>query len=256
MSSSRASWILRGLSIGSLTGLGTVTAPTVTLARPWVPLMNPVPFESILPDVTDRVFLVGQTGSGKTTLAEMLCRCRYYVVVFDPKGRIGWEGYEVHTQLASLVASSAARLIYRPVYEELQDLDEHGTVDQFFEWVYRRGHTTLYVDEVLAVAQGDMYPWHYGACITRGRELGIETYTATQRPARIPGIVRSEAEHDYIFKLRRASDRETMEEETGVSRDAIFQLPKHHFFYARQDSEAVGPLTLDLSAVHFQAVAS
>jgi hypothetical protein len=162
----------------------------------------------------------------------------------DAKGRIAWDGYEVHTTLAGAVKSKSPRIIYRPTYDELQDEE---TLDRFFEWVYRRQHTTLYVDEVAAIAQADNYPWHFGACLTRGRELGVASYIASQRPSRIPQVMLSESEHVYCFKLKLPQDCERMADITGLDEEQIFNLPKHHFFYAPQDGAAVGPLTLRLS---------
>lgn len=211
-------------------------------------------FAAIAPEPTDRAALVGQTGSGKTTLAEMLCRVRPYVVVFDPKGRISWPGYERHTTLRSLANTRASRLIYAPVYEELYD-ESGAAQDKAFEFIFRRQNTTLYVDEIYAYAKGDVFPFHYGACVTRGREIGVEVYTSTQRPAYVPGIMFSEAEHLYVFKLRKVRDRQRIEAESGIDGDAIFALPKWDFYYARQDSEPEGPLTLALPGAGMRATA-
>jgi hypothetical protein len=204
-----------------------------------------IPFESLMPGETDRAAFVGQTGTGKTTLARYVCAQRPYVVVLDPKGVIGWKFYEVHSRLEPLTQSRSPRLIYRPVYDELQDPE---TMDLFFQWVFRRKNTTLYVDEVYAVARGDVYPFHLGACLTRGREVGVVVYCATQRPARVPQIVFSESEYVYCFRLKLPQDRERMKEITGLDPDSIGALPKHHFFYAPQDGEPAGPLTLRLVA--------
>lgn len=204
-----------------------------------------VAFEALMPGPTDRAAFVGQTGSGKTTLAENVCRLRPYVVVLDSKGTVAWKGYELHSSLSTLVASKAPKLIYRPVFEELSS-DE--TMDLFFQWVFQRKNTTLYVDEIYSVAHGDVYPPHYGACLTRGREVGVVVYTATQRPAFVPQIMFSESEHVYCFYLKMPRDRERVEAMTGIDKREIHSLPKHQFLYAPQDGEPVGPLTLRLVA--------
>lgn len=211
-------------------------------------LIVPRALEAVRPGPTDRAAFVGQTGSGKTTLAEYLCNQRPYVVVLDPKGLITWDRYAIHTTLASVVKAGAdiakhPRLVYKPTYDELQDED---VMDQFFEWIYKRRNTTLYVDEIYAVAQGDNYPWHFGACFTRGRELGVSVYVATQRPSRVPQVMLSESEHVYCFKLKLPQDQERMADITGLEEEAIARLPKHHFYYAPQDGEPQGPLTLRL----------
>jgi len=216
----------------------------LALSVPQAAQAKVVQFEALMPGPTDRAAFVGQTGSGKTTLAEHVCALRPYVVVLDPKGRIDWRGYEVHTRLERLTTSTMPRLIYKPVYDELQDAD---TMDLFFQWMFRRGNTALYVDEIYAIARGDVYPFHLGACLTRGREVGVVVYSATQRPARVPQIIFSESEHVYCFKLKLPQDRERMSDITGLDPDSIGALPKHQFYYAPQDGEPAGPLTLRLS---------
>lgn len=201
-----------------------------------------VPLSDIMPGPTDRAAFVGKTGSGKTTLAEHVCALRPYVVVLDPKGMINWDTYELHHKLETLVQSTEPRLIYRPVYEELQSPD---VMDAFFEWVYRRRNTALYVDEIYAVARGDQYPFHLGACITRGREVGVVVYSATQRPARVPQIILSESEHLYVFRLRLPQDRERIADITGLPPERLF-LPIFRFYYSPQDGEPIGPLKLKL----------
>lgn len=204
-----------------------------------------VAFESLMPGPTDRAAFVGQTGSGKTTLAEYVCNQRPYVVAFDPKGMVNWKGYVVHTKLETLTQDPSPKLTYRPSYEELSS-DE--TMDLFFQWVFQRRNTTLYVDEIYAIAHGDSYPPHYGACLTRGREVGVVVYTATQRPAFVPQIMFSESEHVYCFFLKMPRDRERVEAMTGLDRRKVHQLPKHQFYHAPQAGELAGPLTLRLAA--------
>lgn len=216
-----------------------------TSSLPTAPIETPSSFEQLLPGVTDRAALVGQTGSGKTTLAEVLCNQRPYVVAIDPKGMLEWDGYHVHTTLEALTQDRYPRLIYRPTYAELSDPE---TMDLAFQWVYERQQTALYVDEIYGIAEGDQAPYHYKACLTRGRERGVVVYTATQRPARVPQVMFSESEHVYCFHLKLPRDRERVEDMTGISEEAIAGLPKWHFYYAPQEGEPIGPLTLDLDA--------
>lgn len=190
--------------------------------------------------------LVGQTGSGKTTLARYLLNHRRYKVVADYKGRIDWPEYKTYTTLSKLVSAREDSLLYRPSYAESQDEE---TQNKFWEWIYRRGGTTVYADETTAFAHGDIFPYHYGACLVRGRELGIELWSSTQRPTRVPQVMLSESEHYYVFKLKLPQDRERVEAFSGISRREILELPKQYFLYARQDSGVEGPFTLDLSPV-------
>lgn len=198
---------------------------------------------ALVPGPGERAVFVGQTGSGKTTLAEHLLTSRRFVVVLDAKGQLRWPDYQVCTSFEKLTKANAPKLIYRPSWIELQDA---GEIEAFFTWVYVRRHCTCYVDELFAVTKGDVYPPHYGACLTRGRELGIEMWSATQRPMRVPQVALSESEHYYAFKLKLSQDRERIEQNTGISAEAIAALPKQSFIYSRQDSDPIGPLKLDL----------
>lgn len=198
-----------------------------------------------VPGPTDRAAFIGQTGSGKTTLARVILERREWCVVYDPKGLIAWPGWQQVKGLEQLRDSRSPRIVYKPSYAELRDPDD---VDRFFRWIYDRRHTTLYVDEVYAICNGPEYPWHYGACLTRGRERGVSVFTATQRPASIPMVCLSESEYYYVFFLKLDQDRERVEKLTGIDRDSIKALRKHRFYFAPQDAEAAGPFYLELSS--------
>ena len=199
----------------------------------------------IAPQRTDRALFVGKTGSGKTTLARCLLAGRTYVAVLDPKGNIAWPGYDRHTTFRALIKSRAPKLIYSPKWNELNDPDYW---EAFFTWIYKRKNTTVYVDEVFAVTQGQVIPPHYHACLTRGRELGISTWSATQRPKSIPQVLKSEAEHIYTFRLKLDVDRVAIEQTTALDEALQAALPtKHVFYYSSEEGGNFGPLTLKLS---------
>ena len=183
--------------------------------------------------------MVGMTGSGKTFLAEYILRYFKYVVVFDAKGLINWNGYELHRELEQLYRTKADRIIYRPNIYELTDPDK---INDFFKFIYQRQNTVCYIDEVFAVAPSwQETPFFYKAILTRGRELGITTISATQRPAGIPSEILSESEYGFWFKCKLPSDAEKVEKCTGIDREYIQDLRKEYFYYTSLD-ETLGPL--------------
>lgn len=201
-----------------------------------------IPYHAIAPGPTDRAAFVGQTGSGKTFLARAMLETRPYVVVLDAKGTIEWPGYTLCRSFKALAASRDDRLIYRPTYAEYQDRDH---IERFLEWCYRRGNTTVYIDEVFSIATASDFPVWFGAILTRGREMGVTLWGATQRPAGCPRILFSESEHTYCFYVKLWQDRQRLRDDVGLDPDDVAALPKKYFLYARQDGRTVrGPLIL------------
>lgn len=180
----------------------------------------------------DRGVLIGATGSGKTFLGRYLVEDaeKPYSVVYDAKisESIGQWPHKIITDFDELVESDERRIIYRPNYIEAVNPVEQ---DAFFEWVYLRKNTRLFVDEAYAVTGGTNPSFHFQACLARGRERGISTLVATQRPHRIPLVTLSEAEHYWIFRLTLLNDRRRVEEITGITAEEQLDLKNHEFFY-------------------------
>jgi hypothetical protein len=186
--------------------------------------------------VNDRAVLIGRTGCGKTTLARYLIEdpTKKYSVVYDAKisDAIGqWvDTMTIYDNLGEIEAATEPRLIYRPPYTEERDPKAQ---DDFFEWIYFRYRTRLYIDEAFAILGGTRPSFHLGACITRGRERGISTVISTQRPHNIPQIFLTESESMYIFQLQGFYDRKRVEELTNglVTVQHQMNLNQFEFFY-------------------------
>ena len=197
----------------------------------------------INPGLTDRACFVGQTGCGKTTLARYLLQYRKYVVCIDGKDSLKWAGYKRLTTLKKVVEDRSDRIIYAPNDAELRD---ETYINAFFHWVYKRKNTTVYIDEVYSITDGEVISDYYHACLTRGRERNVSVFSATQRPKQIPQAIMSESEHFYMFRLALPQDRKKMTEIVPIKEAQIMALEKREFFYGTIEGDLRGPLTLNL----------
>lgn len=206
--------------------------------------------QEIIPKWTQRAFLCGMTGSGKTTLAEFLIRHHYnngrYVVIYDAKKQVNWQGFEIETTLAGCQRNESQGIIFKPRWEEL----EYGYQNAFCKWIFERQHTLLYVDEVYMLASRYKHPEYYRAIASQGRELGISLYNSSQRPKDIPAFAISESEYAYVFNLVQRGDRLRITEcYAGLNEWQIAELEKEKFqffFYNVNNSVSKGPLTLSI----------
>lgn len=160
----------------------------------------------------ERVTFVGKTGSGKTYAAESLLRSIPRLMVLDPKGMLrgkwGLADWSAKTAKALRKGESVRVRVPAPLDNEWEP---------YLKAAYEAGGLTLYIDEVYGVIPPGKAPSPYfTALYTRGRELNIGVWAATQRPSRIPMFVLSEAEWSFVFRLLLKKDRERMFETIGI----------------------------------------
>jgi len=185
----------------------------------------------------DRAVLIGQTGTGKSTLAEFLLHDpdKRNSVAFDPKASETLEKWTGMTRCGSLddciyeaEEKEKRRIIFTP---DAYSAESSTVQDRLFAWIYERGRTRLYIDEATALAGGATPSRYLIACLNRGRERGVSTLTATQRPARIPLNILSEAQHYYVFKVLMLTDQKRIEELTGIPIEEQATLKRFEYFY-------------------------
>jgi len=198
----------------------------------------------------DRGVLVGKTGCGKTTLAKFLVEDyqKPYSVVWNPKAsdniEKNWRNQKEVTSLRELYDAEENRVIYTP-HPTLAE-DERNQ-EELFYWIYERKFTRFYIDEATSIIyNANKVPRYLQAVLNRGRERGISSLTATQRPTGVPLNILSESEHYYVFKLFLPQDRSRIESITGISVEQQTDLDDFEFYYFNQ-SRGLLPRKLKLN---------
>lgn len=184
---------------------------------------------------SDRVFVVGSTGSGKTTLVKALLWKLPSVFVLDPKHTFTlppqWESRIYHT-MAELrhhddeTDGQAIAAIYRPTLDNMSD-----GCDDFFYFLFDRRDCYVYVDEAMRITNATRIGKGYATVLQLGRERNVGCWSATQRPANIPVVLLTEAEHFFVFRLRSPDDRDRMFKYTGQPELERIPPDQHGYWY-------------------------
>lgn len=116
------------------------------------------------------------------------------------------------------------RAIVRPGITE----DEREWADALCRRAYYVERCAVALDELPAGTDANRPLMWLGVLLRRGREAGITTYVATQRPLDIPLTILSEAEHVFVFDLNLAGDRKRVAEVIG---DYPSPVREHGFAY-------------------------
>lgn len=210
-----------------------MAAPPAKLPAPG-PANSPASFDPYAQPLEfnggDRYFFCGMSGSGKSTVAMELLAPLPRVVCVDLKvsetvGRYPWQqpGREAERDLER----------GRECRVRCTDLD---TAIHYMEAAYKAGGCAVYIDEVYALIPppAKNVPDIVTAIWTRGRELGVGGWAATQRPSWVPIVLYSEANWNFCFRLRRPEDRKTM---AGFMGEEVEQpiIDKYGFWMTRDD---------------------
>ena len=186
---------------------------------------------------SDRVFFTGKTGPGKTYAARFITRSYPRLIVLDPKGTLGgpeWglDPWDKESRRSLKNGRPVRARVTVPFGAEVEEVWE----DVFFR-VYQAGNCTLYIDEVYGVVLPGTKPSPGLTGIwTRGRELGVGAYAASQRPVWVPLFILTESEHFFMFRLALAEDKQRMSAFMGPQVEQVIR-DKHGVFYAHAEDD-------------------
>ena len=196
------------------------------------------------------VLICGSTGSGKSYLAEQYLKGYKYVIKLDTKdetnerrrkGLSPWEGlregrdFVVISDFEQLDDCEADKIIFNPsYYDQTEDL-----FNRFFDWVFLRENTIVWIDEVMGLATAYRMPRALLRIYTQGRSKNVGLWACSQRPAGIPQIILANSDYYFIFNMNNINDRKRIYDMTGIK--SMLELPKGHnfWYYKIGDDHAV-----------------
>lgn len=202
------------------------------------------------------VLICGMTGTGKSFLCENYLRGYKYVVKLDTKdetderyaaGLSPWSGlqegkdFTVCRNLEQLDDIETDKIIYVPEFEEQTD----ENFNRFFNWIFERGNTILWIDELMSVGTVQRYPRALGRIMQQGRSKGIGVWACTQRPSGIPAIVPASCTYFFVFDMALPQDRKKLVETTGMLE--MYDMPTgYNFWYYKMGDRETVKATLKL----------
>lgn len=202
------------------------------------------------------VFVCGTTGTGKSYLTEKYVSGYKYVVKLDTKnetderlekGESAWtdlkEGidFTICRSIDALDDVNTSKIIYVPDYDEQNE----ETFNQFFRWIFERGNTVVWVDELMSIGSASRFPREFGRIMTQGRSKNVGVWSCSQRPSGIPTIVFSNSQYFFVFDMTQHADRKKLVDATGLSE--MLEMPTgFNFWYCKiGDRKAVKAVLVD-----------
>lgn len=186
------------------------------------------------------VLCAGMTGTGKSFLAEEYLKGYDNVIKLDTKqeteeryknGESPWRGleegedFEVCYTLEECQESEFNKIIYCVPFEEQNE----DSFNDFFNWVYQRQNTIIWIDELMSVGSARRYPSGLHRLMIMGRSKNVGVWSCTQRPRGIPVIVPANCKYFFVFDLANKEDRQVLVNSTGFPE--LYTMPTGHNFW-------------------------
>lgn len=120
-------------------------------------------------------------------------------------------------------------------FTELDDIEHAAAMKKLLWSSYRKGGHTLFVDEIYTFAAQFKLQRDLEVMWSKSRSMGTGLYTATQRPAKVPLMMYSQATHLFLWNTRDVRDQQRYGEISGFNRSetvaVVSTLGQHDVLY-------------------------
>jgi len=199
--------------------------------------------------VDERWAYVGKTGSGKSYLArynlKKIAAKGWPIVIVDSPDHF-WLKEKDTKDFArrgpgtiDIPYLTDGRLLDKQV--QIYQPESPGYADDdllsLLEHIYDKRNMLVYFDELYGIVDANHQPDIFLRLWAQGRKINVGAWCATQRPARIPEIVLSQAENMAIFRMTNINDRKRMAEYTSTPDIQRKALTQRYWYYWNQESD-------------------
>lgn len=195
---------------------------------------------------SDRWFFTGRTGMGKSHLMKHLARMYAAkggrVVIVDGPDH-SWLGKDKAGKLieparrgdGTIDKPRLVKAFNRKCHVQLFRPRVPGYSDQalmnYLEAAFKEERLLIIFDELFGILDPNHQPEIVMQLWSQGRKHDIAVWAASQRPARIPEIVMSQAENWAIFNIINKNDRKKIAEWIGSPQIVEEVLPPRYWWY-------------------------
>lgn len=188
----------------------------------------------------EHVFISAQTGAGKTELLLKVMDMRTWSAILVSKPRdpiLKTDDAKRYRKVKEFTPTSYDnRLMVVPTNQKTTGetvAEQRRVFSDTLDTAYRLGGWAIGFDELAYMAEELRLENPIKRISHMGRALGITAVSATQRPFRIPVIVRTSATHSFLGPTAREEDLKALGQmgfSTRETRAAIESLEGHHDF--------------------------
>ena len=201
-------------------------------------------------DKGTRASVFGRSGVGKTTLNKwLMLHSPMRWIVLDTKYDDAFNNYKIVNKLPSMgdIANGIKNSKFYVVRPKPNEISNSSILD---DWLFdiHDGFNNIGVniDEGYQVALGSNAGPGLTGLLTRGRARGQSVIVGSQRPARLPLFVFTEANHYFVMQLSSLDDKKKVADYTG-KREILKERiePRHwmHFNVASGELVRYGPVS-------------